>query len=81
MSAQPSIMASLRRPENNDGIWIAFAEKRWILDGRSVPYDNSAFQRVGAYDRFPVFRRTGADEDVIFVPTRQGELAPYRLKR
>jgi hypothetical protein len=80
-SAQPSVMASLRPPENNDGIWIAYAEKRWILDGRPVPYDSSAFQRVGEYDSFPVFRRTGVDEDVIYVPTRQGALAPYRLKR
>jgi hypothetical protein len=80
-AVQPSTMASLRPPENNDGVWIAYAEKRWILDGRPVPYDSSAFQRVGEYDRFPVFRRTGVDEDVIYVPTRQGALVPYRLKR
>ena len=80
-SAQPSTMASLRPPENNDGIWIAYAEKRWILAGRPVQYDSSAFQPVGEYDRFPVFKRTGVDEDVIYVPTRQGALAPYRLKR
>jgi hypothetical protein len=79
--AQPSTMASLRAPESNDGVWIAYAEKRWILDGRPVPYENSAFQRVGEYGRFPVFRRTGVDEDVIYVPTRQGEVVPYRLKR
>ena len=80
-SAPPSIMASLRPPENNDGVWITYAEKRWILDGRPVPYESSAFQRVGEYGRFPVFRRTGVDEDVIYVPTRQGEVVPYRLKR
>jgi hypothetical protein len=80
-SAQPSTMASLRPPENNDGVWIAYAEKRWILDGRPLPYDSSAFQRVGEYDKFPVFKRTGVDEDVIYVPTRQGALVPYRLKR
>jgi hypothetical protein len=80
-SAQPSTMASLRPPENNDGVWIAYAEKRWILDGRPVAYESSAFQRVGEYGRFPVFRRRGVDEDVIYVPTRQGEVVPYRLKR
>jgi hypothetical protein len=79
--AQPSTMASLRAPESNDGVWIAYAEKRWILAGRPVPYESSAFQRVGEYGRFPVFRRTGVDEDVIYVPTRQGEVVPYRLKR
>jgi hypothetical protein len=80
-SAQPSTMASLRPPENNDGVWIAYAEKRWILDGRPVPYESSAFQRVGEYGTFPVFRRTGVGEDVIYVPTRQGAVVPYRLKR
>jgi hypothetical protein len=79
--AQPSTMASLRPPESNDGVWIAYAEKRWILDGRPVPYESSAFQRVGEYGRFPVFRRMGVDEDVIYVPPRQGEVVPYRLKR
>jgi hypothetical protein len=79
--AQPSTMASLRPPESNDGVWIAYAEKRWILDGRPVPYESSAFQRVGEYGRFPVFRRTGIDEAVIYVPTRDGALAPYRMKR
>jgi hypothetical protein len=79
-SAQPSTMASLRVPENNDGIWIEYAQRRWVLDGRPVPYESSAFQRVGEYGTFPVFKRTGVDENVIYVPTRQGVLAPYRLK-
>ena len=81
ISPQPSTIATLRPPENNDGVWIRYADKRWILDGRPVPYESSAFERVGEYGTFPVFRRTGVDEDVIYVPTRAGVLAPYRLKR
>jgi hypothetical protein len=36
--------------------------------------------RVGQYGVFPVFRRAGVHEDVIYVPTREGLIAPYRLK-
>jgi hypothetical protein len=80
-SPQPSTIATLRPPESNDGVWIAYAKERWILDGHPVPYESSAFERVGDYGKFPVFRRTGANEDVIYVPTSESALAPYRLKR
>ena len=80
-SARPSTMATLRSPESNDGVWIEYGDRRWILDGRPVPYESSAFQPVGHYGTFQVFKRSGVDEDVIYVPARQGELAAYRLKR
>jgi hypothetical protein len=80
-SVRPSTMATLRSPESNDGVWIEYGDRRWILDGRPVPYDSSAFQAVGHYGTFQVFKRSGVVEDVIYVPARQGELAAYRLKR
>ncbi len=45
-----------------------------------VPFEESAFQRIGEYGAFPVFRRTRAMEEVIYVPTRKDMVMPYRLK-
>jgi hypothetical protein len=76
-----SSIATLRRPDSNDGAWISYAQQKWISAGRAVPHSDSEFARVGQYGEFPVFRRTRVTEDVIYVPTREGLIAPYRLKR
>ena len=78
--AEPSSMATLRVPESNDGVWILFDSKRWISAGHTVSLDASKFERVGEYDGFPVYRRSGESEDVIYLPAREGAIAPYRLK-
>ena len=75
-----SSMATLRRPENNDGVWIRYAGQKWISAGKTVPFDESAFELAGQYGAFPVYRRARAKEDVIYVPTRKGLVMPYRLK-
>jgi hypothetical protein len=81
VAPQPaSSVSTLRRPENNDGVWISFEQQKWISAGRTVPFEESEFVRVGQYGEFPVFRRTRVSEEVIYVPTREGLLAPYRLK-
>ena len=79
--AQPSTMASLRAPESNDGVWIGTRRSAGSSMGvlcRTRARRSSASASTAA---FPVFRRTGVDEDVIYVPTRQGEVVPYRQKR
>jgi hypothetical protein len=45
-----------------------------------MPFDDTAFVRVGEYRGFPVFRRIGGGNDVIYLPTRHGVVAPYRLR-
>jgi hypothetical protein len=75
-----STIATLRRPANNDGVWIRYAQQKWISAGHPVPFEDSEFQRIGQYGAFPVFKRTRANEDVIYIPTRKGLIAPYRLK-
>jgi len=75
-----SSVATLRRPESNDGVWIRYAQQKWISAGRTVPFEDSEFVRIGQYGDFPVFRRTRVSEEVIYVPTRDGLIAPYRLK-
>jgi hypothetical protein len=71
--------ALLSRPENNDGIWIQFRNQKWVSAGKAVPLRSSDFRKVGEYDGFPVFARTGGG-DLIYLPTRGGLVAPYRQK-
>jgi hypothetical protein len=73
-------LVSLRRPESNDGIWIRFLGEKWISAGAAVAFAPAEFTHVGEYGAFPVFARRELKEDVIYVPTRAGLVAPYRLK-
>ena len=74
-------IATLRKPESNDGVWILFGQQKWISAGPPILFEESAFQRIGEYGAFPVFRRTRASGEIIYVPTRKGLMAPYRLKQ
>lgn len=73
-------VVTVRRPESNDGIWIRFGGQKWVSAGPAVPITAADFLRVGEYAGFPVFARRGQDDKVIYVPTRAGRVAPYRLK-
>jgi hypothetical protein len=73
-------MATLRKPDSNDGVWIRYGQQKWISAGRPIPFVDSEFVRVGQYGEFPVFRRTRASEELIYLPTREGLIVPYRLK-
>ena len=77
---RPSSMATLQKPESNDGVWIRYGQQKWISAGPPVPFQESEFQRVGVYGTFPVFRRIRGNEELIYVPTHKGLMAPYRLK-
>jgi hypothetical protein len=67
-------------PQNNDGVWLRFNNERWVSSGRAEPRTD-AFAQVGTVDGFPVLRRVGgSDADLIFVPSRDGMVAPYRRK-
>jgi len=76
----PTSIATLRKPESNDGVWIRYRQQTWISAGPPVPFEETEFQRIGEYGAFPVFMRTRASEEMIYVPTRKGLMAPYRLK-
>jgi hypothetical protein len=73
-------LALIRRPENNDGIWVMFAGFKWLSAGPAVPLRAADFQLIGEYAGFPVFARQRVREDVIYIPTRAGLVAPYRRK-
>jgi hypothetical protein len=87
VAGQPTIirppdqpMASLLRPESNDGVWIRFNGEKWLAAGAAVVFSESEFSRAGEYAGFPVYRRQTVREDVIYVPTRGDLIAPYRRK-
>lgn len=70
----------LLRPENNDGIWVHYGGFKWVSDGEAVPLRASEFYLVGDYAGFPVFARQRVKEEIIYIPSRAGLVAPYRRK-
>jgi hypothetical protein len=72
-------IASVSQPSGNDGLWIAYAGEKWVNAGAAVPLRSREFRMIGQYAGFPVFVRSG-DEKTIYVPTRAGLVAPYRVK-
>jgi hypothetical protein len=77
----PSSMTTLRTPENSDGVWITFADQKWVSAGRAVPFDAAEFARVGEYGGVPVYKHGRVSEEMIYLPTREGLVAPYRLSK
>ena len=74
-------MATVIRPTSNDGVWIRYLGEKWVSAGSAVSLASAGFRVVGNYDGFPVFARNGRSEQVIYVPTGTGLVAPYRLKQ
>jgi hypothetical protein len=73
-------LVSLRRPDNNDGVWIRYAGSKWVSTGAAVPFTTTEFRYVGEYATSPVFAHR-TQQDVVYLPTsRAGYVAPYRLK-
>ncbi len=72
-------VATARRAETNDGIWLQFMGERWVISGSPVPLRASEFVVVGSHAGFPVYARKGLDEDRIYLPA-PGGLVPFRLK-
>lgn len=72
------VIISPVRAENNDGVWIQFDNQRWVVGGRAEAR-TSDLRQVGTHAGFAVLRRAGA-QDVIYLPTRDALVAPYRRK-
>jgi hypothetical protein len=73
-------VVSMRRPENNDGVWVMFGGEKWVSAGTAIPFVAGEFVRVGEYAGFPVFARPDFAQEVIYLPSTAGLIAPYRLK-
>jgi hypothetical protein len=74
-------LSTIGRPTSNEGVWIRYLGEKWISAGPAVPVTPDAFRVVGSYEGFPVFAQRERSEQVIYVPTRAGLAAPYRLKQ
>ena len=73
-------LATARRAESNDGIWLSFMGGKWVSAGAAVRLRGPEFVQVGEYAGFPVYARKGLDEERIYIPTAPGLLAPFTLK-
>jgi hypothetical protein len=73
-------IVSLRRPESNDGVWVRFAGEKWVSAGAALRLVPQEFLRVGEYAGRPVYARRELQEEVIYLPARDGFVAPYKLK-
>ncbi len=76
----PPSATTLERPRNNDGISIQFSARVGIAAGRAVPRATLDLVRIGESAGAPVYRRSNADENVIYVQTRGNLVAPFRAK-
>jgi hypothetical protein len=74
-------LTTLIRPQSNDGLWVQYLGEKWVSAGSAVALTASGFREVGSYSGFPVFARQGTSDQVIYLPTRAGLVAPYRLKQ
>jgi hypothetical protein len=66
------------RVERNKGVWLYYEGRAWISAGAAVPFRDTDFVRAGETAGFSVFRRTGAKDDLIYVPTTPGMVAPFQ---
>ncbi len=73
-------IAMLNSPRENDGISIRFGGRTWLSAGRAVPLQAGRFARIGEHAGLPVYERTDVNEGVIYVPARDGLIAPFRAK-
>lgn len=49
--------------------------------GKAVPFTPGEYVRIGEYAGFPVYARRGSSQKLIYLPTRNGLVAPYRRKQ
>lgn len=67
--------------DRNTGVTIHYDGRTWTSAGAAVPYGGASFVQVGESGRFPVFRRAASKDDLIFVPTTKGMVAPFRPRQ
>jgi hypothetical protein len=65
-------------PPRNSGVSIQHAGRVWVSAGPAVLYTEAEFARVGDNAGRPIFRRIGGDDNIIYVPTTMGMVAPFR---
>lgn len=74
-------MVTVRRGQNNDGIWVSYQGQKWVSAGPLVPLSASDFVVSGNYAGVAVYTKRGANDDTIYLPMTPNQVAPYRLRR
>jgi hypothetical protein len=77
-SGARTVRTSSLAVERTTGASIEYQGRRWISAGRAVAFDDAGFVRIGESGGSAVFRTRGAKDELIFVPTTPGMVAPFR---
>ena len=79
----PGPLASARKPEGLDGLFLEYRDRRWFSSGKAERLDPTQFTAIGDYRGFPVYRKAD-DERTIYVAVARGAgelIAPYSARR
>jgi hypothetical protein len=75
-------IATARRPQGLNGVFIEYDSRRYFSDGPAVRFDEQLFTRVGDYRGFPVYQQSG-QEGTLFIAPLAGTpkvVSPYRAR-
>jgi hypothetical protein len=77
----PGPLATARRPQGLNGVFIEYQNQRYFSDGPAVRFDEK-FVRVGDYRGFPVYEQSGHEKTVYIAALAgtPGVVAPYRTR-
>lgn len=80
--ATPIRLATARRPQGLNGVFIDFGNRRYFADGPAVSFNEQLFTRIGDYRGFPVYQQRGQERTVYIPPLAgtPGLVAPYRAR-
>jgi hypothetical protein len=77
-ATSPAMTRTAAAPQNNDGIWIQFENRRWTTAGRAIPMRDGDFSLIGMYGDQPVYRNAALDDGMIYVLVRSRTLVPFQ---
>lgn len=77
-------LATAKRPQGLNGIFIEYDGGRWFSSGPAVEFDPGRFMPVGEYRGFTVYAARGDRSGTIYLPVAEGAselLAPYARRQ
>ncbi len=74
------LVETVRRPDDNRGMWVRFQGYRWEQSGEAMTLDPSRLTRVGEYHGVTVYA-DARTPSVVYIPLRADLAAPFRRAR
>ncbi len=71
------LVETVRRPNDNAGMWVLFQGFRWQHAGDATMLDSTRLSRVGDYHGLPVYADARTPY-IIYIPLRDDLVAPFR---